>query len=99
MTVKPLFIPLKTIYFNAFKDGSKTRELRKYGPGWNEKTCIPGRRVTLSRGYGKAERLTGVIEAFNVIRPESLIKTERDTFIELYGIKPRVAVISIKLER
>jgi len=29
--MKPLFIPLKTIYYEAFKDGSKTEELRRYG--------------------------------------------------------------------
>jgi hypothetical protein len=27
------------------------------GARWNEKTCVPGRRVTLSCGYGTARRL------------------------------------------
>lgn len=96
---KPLFIPLKSIFFDAFKDGTKTRELRRYGPGWNERTCPPGRIVTLSRGYGKADRLTGTIAAFNKLDPEKLIPSERDTFKEIYGNENMVAVISIKLER
>ena len=29
-----LFIPLKTAYYDAFVDGSKTVEYRRYGKGW-----------------------------------------------------------------
>lgn len=61
---KPLFVPLRREYFEAFERGEKTEEYRPYGPRWNERTCFPGRRVVLSLGYGKARRLTGVIRAF-----------------------------------
>lgn len=37
--VKPLFIPLKKEYYEAFECGEKTVEYRAYGPWWNEKTC------------------------------------------------------------
>lgn len=39
---KPLFIPLKTEYYNAFCDGTKPEEFRKYGDRWNERTCRSG---------------------------------------------------------
>lgn len=55
-TVRPLFIPLKTEYFQAFADGSKREELRRYGPRWNERTCCVGRDVVLSKGYSKQAR-------------------------------------------
>lgn len=58
--MKPLFIPLRSCYFDAFADGSKTVEWRPYGPRWNDKTVWPGRPVTLSRGYSGA-RLRGCV--------------------------------------
>lgn len=63
MTDKPLFVALKAKYFDQFVDGSKKVEYRRYGPGWNERTCRIGRRVTLSKGYGRHHRrLTAIIE-------------------------------------
>lgn len=62
--MKPLFIPLKTEYFEAFRVGTKTTEYRVYGPRWNERTCAVGRAVTLSKGYGKACRLQGTVAGF-----------------------------------
>lgn len=62
--MKPLFIPLKAEYFEAFKAGTKTTEYRVYGPRWNERTCAIGRPVVLSKGYGKAHRLTGTVAGF-----------------------------------
>jgi hypothetical protein len=64
--VKPLFIPLKTKYFRAFQNGTKVIEFRPYGPRWNERTCPVGRPVVLSHGYGKRERLQGVVSVFTV---------------------------------
>lgn len=66
MTEKPLFIPLKTEYYEAFSDGSKTTEYRRAGGRWNETTCRIGRRVTLSKGYGKRNRLSGFVTGFEV---------------------------------
>lgn len=62
--MKPLFIPLYKRFFEQFERGQKQIEYRKYGPRWNEKTCIVGRAVTLSCGYGKKRRLKGVITFF-----------------------------------
>jgi hypothetical protein len=60
-TEKALFIPLKTEHFNAFARGYKTHEYRLYGPRWNGSTCRLGRLVVISKGYGKKERLCGII--------------------------------------
>lgn len=61
---KPLFIPLKAEYFDAFVAGKKNTEYRPYGPRWNERVCAPGRRVVLSRGYGIKRRSWGYISVF-----------------------------------
>lgn len=61
---KPLFIPLKTEFFEAFERGDKDTEFRIYGSRWNELTCRVGRQVILSHGYGKERRLHGVVAAF-----------------------------------
>lgn len=50
--MKPLFIPLKAEFYDAFARGEKTTEYRLEGPRWNAKTCRVGRPVTLARGYG-----------------------------------------------
>jgi hypothetical protein len=96
MSAKPLFIPLKTAYFEAFERGAKRQEFRPWGPRWNERTCSPGRRVVLSYGYGKERRLTGEIVA--------LLKTESPQLLpgwrECYGDKhASAAVITIVLDR
>lgn len=59
-----LFVPLRGEYFDAFERGEKRTEYRKRGPRWNAETCRIGRRVVLSRGYGKQRRLTGTITGF-----------------------------------
>lgn len=64
--MKPLFIPLKGEYFDQFASGEKTVEYRPYGPRWNAGTCPIGREVVLSRGYGKAHRLRGVVTLFDL---------------------------------
>lgn len=64
--MKPPFIPLKTEYFEAFKAGTKDTEYRWHGERWNEDVYQVGRSVVLSKGYGKSERLSGVITGFEV---------------------------------
>lgn len=64
MSQRPLFIPLRTEYFEAFRDRTKHFEYRPYGARWNERTCTIGRRVTISKGYGKQHRLHGRIAFF-----------------------------------
>lgn len=82
---KPLFIPLKTEYYEAFKNGTKTEELRKLGPRWNEKTCGVGRDVILSKGYGKQNRMKGIIWKVE-IKNGSMFGTTHKTGIEaVYG--------------
>lgn len=79
--MKPLFIPLKGKYFDAFACGTKTTEYRVYGPRWNERTCPVGRDVVLSRGYGKYHRLTGRITGFWVDQEPQ----NRAGWVECYG--------------
>ena len=66
MISRPLFVPLRTEYYQAFKAGTKRTEYRLYGPRWNEKQCAIGRPVLLSHGYGTRGRLTGKVAGFEV---------------------------------
>ncbi len=75
---KPLFIPLKGIYYDAFEAGVKTVEYRAYGPRWNERTCYPGRKAILSRGYGKQRRMQLTVVRATIIAPS-------EDFIKIYG--------------
>ncbi len=96
--MKPLFIPLKTVYYEAFVNGDKTEELRKYGPRWNEKTCFPGRDVTLSKGYGKQHRTSGKIWKFKKQHGTLFGSTYKAAIIAIYGtLDVDVACISIKI--
>jgi len=90
---KPLFIPLKTEYFRAFESGIKTTEYRRYGSLWNERTCRIGRRVVLSRGYGKQSRLTGTVVGF-----EKRIMDSPD-WLACYGAAGEAACIRIELDK
>ena len=97
MTDKPLFIPLKTEYFEAFKAGVKQYELRKHGPRWNENTCRVGRAVTLSKGYGKHDRLFSEVTAFERKPVSELPDKDRADFIACYGeAETDVAVIWVQ---
>ena len=95
--MKPLFIPLKTKYFNQFKDGTKTKELRRYGKRWNENTCSIGREVILSKGYGKHERLKKEIHDFYVIHGSNLNYNYKKDVLDVYGtLDIRIAIIKLK---
>ena len=97
--MKDLFIPLKTEHFLDFKRGIKTFELRPYGARWNEKTCYVGRGVTLSKGYGKHNRLYGVVTDFYVCPVNKLQSDVFVTWLRIYADKyEQVATISIKLD-
>lgn len=85
MTEKPLFIPLKTEWFEAFERGEKRSELRRYGPGWNERTCRPGRSVTLSCGYGKHRRMTATIAEFHRRQARTFGSTYRAAIEQTFG--------------
>lgn len=79
--MKPLFIPLKTAYFEAFEAGTKDTEFRPYGPRWNERTCAIERKVVLSHGYGKQRRLHGVVIGFE----RSAEPTKTEAWRDCYG--------------
>lgn len=90
-----LFIPLKAEFYDAFTAGTKTTEYRRHGPGWNAKTCAVGRRVVISRGYGKANRRIGTIVSFEV----SEEPTKTAAWRTCYGDKPGAAAcITIRLD-
>jgi len=91
-SAKPLFIPLKTEYFEAFKAGTKTFEYRRYGPRWNERTCPVGRPVVLSKGYGKQHRLTGVVAEFR----QRYMAT--NDWLDCYGTPGFAACIRVALQ-
>lgn len=94
--MKPLFIPLKTEYYESFERGEKTEELRLYGPRWNEKTCTVGREVVLSKGYGKQNRLKGYICKFRKQHGSTFSKTYRDSILDVFsGFDVYIACISI----
>lgn len=98
--LRPLFIPLKAEYFHEFATGMKDTEYRLYGPRWNERTCQPGRAVTLSLGYGTRNRLSGVIEAFIADPLSCLDGHTMRALIALFGELPwhrRIACIKVRL--
>lgn len=81
----PLFVPLKTDPYNAFKQGFKTHEIRLNGIRWNRNTCSVGRPVILSKGYGKHDRLYGVITSVDVFPAGELPCYEYADFVDCYG--------------
>jgi len=84
---KPLFIPLKTEFYDAFASGEKRVEYRRYGPRWNDDKIRAGREVVLSKGYGKQNRLRGVVVAVTIDHhPEHL-----PGWAECYGSEPAMA--------
>lgn len=87
---RPLFIPLRREWFDAFARGEKRHEWRRYGPRWNEATCPIGRPVVLALGYTRS-RLIGRIVSFER-RP-----TEGPA-IDIYGAGAICAVIGIALD-
>lgn len=96
--MNPLFVPLKTEYWQQFRDGTKRDELRLYGPRWNERTCAIGREVTLSKGYGKHGRMTGRVRSFKRQHGSTFGSTYRAAILAVYGtLDVEIACISIDL--
>ena len=93
---KPLFIPLKTEYYEAFERGDKTEELRLYGSRWNEIICSVGRSVILSKGYGKKCRMIGRIWRFKKQCGFTFGSSYKADILAVYGtLDVDIAVISI----
>lgn len=93
--MKPLFIPLKSEFFEAFRRGEKKTEYRLYGARWNGSTCAPGRPVVLSKGYGKHARLYGQVQSFSICTSPAGLPGWR----ECYGENPAhvAACITVRL--
>jgi len=89
--MKPLFVPLKRQYFDAFASGEKRIEYRAYGPRWHEGTIVPGRPVTLSCGYS-GPRLEGTVTALRTVSSDS-----RKFLREFFGTGVTVAAVHIDL--
>jgi hypothetical protein len=97
--VKALFIPLRTEFYVAFANGTKTDEYRLYGPRWNERTCNVGRRVVISHGYGTRHRLHGRVVSFARCSPNTLHGELETTLRRIYGqTHGDVARIAIELQ-
>ena len=84
---KPLWLPLRRGWFEAFARGEKRHEVRRYNARWNERSCAIGRAVLLSLGYSGA-RLHGQIVSFERAVQDSPI----------YGPVTDCAVIGIELD-
>ena len=99
MTEKPLFIPLKAEYYEAFEDGSKLYELRLEGPRWNARTCRVGRAAVLSYGYGKARRLNRVVSRYDSVSLSDLSDVDAAAVAACYGATDkRIAKIWLGVE-
>lgn len=70
--VKPLFVPVKSEYYDQMEAGDKPYEIRKYGERWNEKTCAIGREAVISKGYGKKHRFNAKVTQFARLHPEEM---------------------------
>jgi hypothetical protein len=98
---RPLFVPLKAEYFDAFARGDKTVEYRLAGGPWNATTCRVGRPVTLSRGYGTQRRLDGIVTGFAERWLSDLNANIRHTLRAIYDIHAddaRIACVSIRVQ-
>jgi hypothetical protein len=95
---KDLFIPLMTEYYDAFDRGDKTSELRVYGARWNERTCDPGRMVTISKGYGKKHRRRGVVTQIDIVKALDLPVRQRNSVLKLFKhLDHLIIIIHIEL--
>lgn len=100
---KPLFIPLNTQYYEAFVAGTKQTEFSPHGPRWNAQTCRVGRSVTLSKGYGKGCRITGVVIDFQAMQVGSDLwnelysQADTEAWNAIYPDKTKAACIKVQL--
>lgn len=91
---RPLFVPLKAQWFDLFAMGTKSWEHRIARRQWNGDQVQVGRRVTLSRGYGKHARLHGVITSVKLRTFDELTEELRADI----GASPSDSFISFKIQ-
>lgn len=95
----PLFIPLKTAYFQQFRHGLKDVEIRRYGPRWNERTCVVGRPVVISHGYQKRGRINGRVRSLHRAHAHELPPKMRGAVHAVYGtLDIDVLLIGVTIE-
>ncbi len=101
--MKPLFLPLNAEHYNDFKEGSKAAEYRLLGGKWNQRQVVQGRRAILSCGYGKQNRITGIIGQVQIKPYSALNKLLQSTLAKIYSekLKPDTSIISfdIRIDR
>jgi len=88
---KPLFVPLRREWFEAFQRREKFEEWRRYGKQWNERVCWIGRPVQLSLGY-RSVRLLGTVVSFRTA------PARRPGAGDLYGEGTICAVFGVKID-
>lgn len=84
---KPLFVPLKREWFEAFERGDKRQEIRRYGSHYNERTCRIGRAAILRLGYSGREMRARIV---------GFAREMRDN--DIYGPAADCAVITLTME-
>lgn len=99
---KNLFLPLNAEYYDAFAAGTKACEYRVLGARWNIRTVIMGRGITISRGYGKQNRMNGIIGQVQIKYFEKLATPLQARLLKIYGpiIQNRqIICFDIRIER
>lgn len=89
--MKPLFIPLRTVWFRAFESGDKDTEYRAYGPRWNERVCFVGRKAVIAHGYGWP-RLNRTVRDFKKLPWAKAPKSAR----KIYPNASHIAAIELR---
>lgn len=97
--MKPAFIPLKGVYFDKIKAGLKDCEYRKHGGRWAPKNFPLGHPCTLSRGYGKQDRIIRTVKAVRVVNSADLPEDARTDVRDCYGQDVDVLEITFDKER
>lgn len=87
--MKDLFIPLKGNFYDDFAAGIKRNEYRLEGARWNKRTCVVGRHVIISRGYGTKHRMRGVITAVTICKHTTLPGLLRLSLAACYKLNDR----------
>lgn len=95
----PMYLVLKREYFDAFAEGSKSIEYRRYGGQFTERVYFVGRRVVLATRYDR--RALVMPARVTTFRIEPAIK--HPDMIEFYGgrLAPgdQVALIGLEVLR
>jgi len=95
---KALFIPLNTEYYNQFESGEKDTEYRILGPRWNLKCIWIGRKVTISKGYGKQNRIKGEVTDLKIIERGCLPESVQNDLDKIYS-EDKTTVICITVKK